>query len=167
MNFSYHQSLFVSAFSILLVFGLSTTVLLQSRGEDDRKNDYSNIKFVIVRDPIQAEKIQEVEIFMRSEDFNERNLKVLFNFLSTKYSEPEFLYVDVKTDWSQLSSPLVSGRGAGGISNIEVEKNDFNRAYYFRRGSNIYFYYSAELGSSKMNKVVLAGSWQPRQRWEN
>jgi len=112
--------------------------------------------------------VREIEVFMDDKAFSLENLKMLFAYLSDRFPEPKHLNVRIKTDWSQLNLPSdCPGSGSGGSNIAKVESFDYHRADYYRRGDDVYFYYTTQLKTEKMEKVVLSGSHQPRQRWES
>lgn len=123
--------------------------------------------YLIVRDWLKSPAVRELEVFMNAKEFSAQNIGSLFSHLSEKFPEPDRLTIHVRTDWSQLDLPSdCPGIGAEGGSELISENYDFHRAVYYRRGEDVYFYYTSELKTEKMEKVVLSGTHQPKQRWE-
>jgi hypothetical protein len=85
---------------------------------------------------------RHVEIFMDEKAFTEKNLHVLFEYLSKQNSEPVDLTVDVKTNWNQLQMP--SNCPGGGVSGLppDPHRYDYLQAIYYRRKDREYFKYS-------------------------
>lgn len=149
---------------MVLIFSVFSMLTV---GQDLSSSNCPNLIFrhVVVSNNIQTSKIRDIEVFMDPKDFSPDNLKSLFSFLSTKFPSPEYLFVNVYTDWSQLPYPPNCGVGFGGIEGRKVN-NIFHRAKYYRQGRNVFFYYTNELGIEKMEKVVISGDRQPKQPWE-
>lgn len=124
-------------------------------------------RYVVVNKWIKSSESWELSVFMDPEAFSVENLRLLFSHLSGKNPGPKLLTIKVSTDWSQLEAPdECEGSGASGETVRSQENYDHHRAEYYRRGGNIYFYYTLELHTEKMEKVVVAGNHQPKQRWE-
>ncbi|HMU34436.1 MAG: hypothetical protein JSS77_11880 [Acidobacteria bacterium] len=124
--------------------------------------------YVLVDNWEKSSTVREIEIFMDDKAFTLENLKMLFAYFSDRFPEPKLLIVRVKTDWSQLNLPSdCPGAGSGGSNIAKVENFDHHRADYYRRGNDVYFYYTTKLKTETMEKVVLSGNHQPRQRWES
>lgn len=128
--------------------------------------DTAPFRYVVTNDWRKSSKVREIEVFMNPADFEPEKLKQLFQYLSRKYTEPEFLQIKVKTDWSQVQVPT-DCPGSGASGDVFEKNYDFHRAEFFRRGENVYFYYTTELKTEKMEKVVISGNRQPKQRWES
>lgn len=124
-------------------------------------------RYVVVYDTQGSSKLRQVGIFMNPKDFSPENLVLLFTHLSKAHPGTENLNIFVNTDWSQLDLPSnCPGSGfEGGASGHEIHK--FHRSDFYRCGQNSYFYYTKELQTEKMEKVVMSGTHQPKQRWEN
>ena len=115
--------------------------------------------FVIVRNDVQSENMRRIEIFMEATAYSVDNLKILFTRISDKYPEPKYLTIIVYTDWSQLDLPSdCPGTGIGGGQPRErPHELEFHHARYARRGPNIYFYYSVDLGTEMLETYVIQG----------
>ena len=116
-------------------------------------------RYVVVYNKQGSSKLRQKLVFMDPKDYSPENLKILFLHLSKDQPTTENLSILVKTDWSQLDLPSdCPGSGIEG-SSLSPETNDFHRAVFYRRGGSSYFYYTKELGTEKMEKVVISKNY--------
>lgn len=148
--------------SLIFVF---FTHLQNKRVETQNNNNEESVancvkmkfRYIITENTIQSSNFRKIEVFLDEKEFSVENLKELFSYLSSKYPEPKYLTVLVKTNWAQLQFP--SDCPGIGRSNVPVKPDefDYHQAIYYRRGGNEYFRYSVILKSDKLETYVIKG----------
>lgn len=124
--------------------------------------------FVIIRNDLQSETVRKIDVFLDSNAYSVANLTTLFSYLSNKYPEPMYLTIGVHTDWSQLDLPTdCPGSGSGGGTQVQERpyEYDFHRAIFYRRGENIFYRYSSQLKTDKLETIVIKGTAQGSPIW--
>lgn len=163
--------IFVSSFSVSLLscvqspsVSLSDASTKTAAGTDNVEGssisecEIMPFRFVILSSLLQSESRRLVKVFLDPRDYSLVNLKHLFDHVSKGNPEPGILTIEVFTDWQQLQFPSdCPGTGSSGNSPDVANKRKFNRAIYFRRGENIYFYYSEKPGTEKLETYVISG----------
>lgn len=125
---------------------------------ENRSCEANSFHFEILRNDLQSETTRRIEIFMEASAYSVENLKQLFSKVSTKYPEPDYLTIVVYTDWSQVDLRTdAKGSASSGRSPGRPHELEFHHAKYFRRGENIYFRYSSELNTERLETFVLQG----------
>ena len=107
-----------------------------------------------------SEKVRHIEIFMDEKAFNEENMKALFAYLSAVNPNPDYLIVQVYTNWAQLPTTAPNCPGSG-ISEQPADPHEYDhlQAIYWRRGEREYFKYSPQtkVDQSEFKTVIIRG----------
>lgn len=90
-------------------------------------------RFVEFENELYSPNLRHIELFLDVREFNESNLRNLFNFLTRKYPDPENLTVVVNTDWNQLPRITDCPLTAMSNSNAPLEQTEYHQAIFYRR----------------------------------
>jgi hypothetical protein len=122
----------------------------------------SDFRYIVLSTEVRSfgdVKVRGVVVLLDEAAFSEDNLRRLFELLSKRYPDPEWMDAHVLTSLEQVQTPEehdVYGNASiqGGFGNL-IRYNDFNRAIFFRYGEKQFFRYTSNLGSGENLKTVV------------
>lgn len=169
----YMSWILIGAFLLAVVIGCGV-VGRNATGKNDknssrasRQEDNSpdkcvqfNFRWLQTENVLYSEKVRHIEIFMDEKAFNEENMKTLFAYLSSVNPDPDYLIVQVHTNWAQLPATAPNCPGSG-ISEQPADPHEYDylQATYWRRAEREYFKYSPQtkVDQSEFKTVIIRG----------
>jgi hypothetical protein len=141
-------------------FGKSFAQTVVPQKEDENCSKL-NFHFLEISNAQYTSVSRQVEIFLDEKAFSEKNLKILFEHLSAKYSDTKRLVISVSTNWEQLPLPFDCSPGANGLSDTSDQKPvsfKYHQARFFKDEKVEYFIYYPILNTEKFKRVILKDS---------
>jgi len=145
-------------FALTIVCVLAAIIIAQNGGSPNADCDFDfEFKFLITHNFADA-KTREVSVFMDPSAFNDKNLRKLFKYFSTKYRSPNTMTVRVETSWYTAGAPNIDCEG-NGMSELpdDPERQKYHWALYLRSGENEVYRFNPKLGKKSMETVLLKG----------
>ncbi|MGE0104127.1 MAG: hypothetical protein AB7H86_17170 [Blastocatellales bacterium] len=98
-----------------------------------------------------------IKILLDEKAFSEQTLKTLFYLLSKRYSDPDWLEVEVYTNLKQIPTPEENDLGWISEVDSDPEFDKFHRSFLMRYDGNEFFRYNPTPPSRKLKTVIIKG----------